>query len=70
MAELFEIQSALPTQRLNSAQQLEDVIEAVAVTKPHGVVFSVSVQKVPGWRAMLLARAAEEAAELESLFDA
>lgn len=70
MADTFEIMGAFPTQRLDASQQIIEVIEATGVTKPHGVSFTIAVDKLPGWRERLLAIAAEEAAELEALFSA
>jgi len=46
-----------------------ETIEASGLTSPHDIGFTVTVDKVPGWKDTLLARAADEAAELESLFD-
>lgn len=68
MAEQFEIIAARPTQELNAAGGLTDVMTADAVTIPHGVGFTVTVPKTPGWKDELLRLAADEAAELESLF--
>ena len=70
MPETFDIIAALPTLDLNESNRLVQMIEATGVTKPHGVEFTVSVQKTPGWKDRLMALAASEAAELESIFDA
>lgn len=70
MAAQFEIIAAAPTQELDGAGRLVDVMELTGVTIPHQVNFTVKVPKVGGWRDAALARAAAEAAELESLFDA
>lgn len=68
MADTFEIIAARPSQRLTAGGDLEDVMTADGVTIPHGVGFTVTVPKTPGWRDALLAQAAVEAQELESLF--
>lgn len=70
MAEQFEITAALPSQELDAAGRIVDTMSAAGATIPHGVSFTVTVLKEPGWRDRLLALAAEEARELESLFDA
>lgn len=66
----YEIISVIPSQRLEGGMTIVPTIEAVGITRPHDVNFSVTVDKVDGWRDALLAAAAQEAAELESVFDA
>jgi uncharacterized protein YggE len=70
VADTFEITAALPTQELDAGGRLIDVIEAVGVTKPNGVVFTVRVPKTGAWREALIAAARAEAAELEAIFNA
>lgn len=68
MADTYTILSVIPSQRLQGGVTVIETIEAVGITIPHEVSFSVSVDKVAGWRDALAAAAAAEAAELESVF--
>lgn len=69
MAETYTIQSVIPSQRLVGGTRIQETIEAVGVTIPHEVSFSVSVDKTGDWRTALADAAAAEAAELESVFE-
>lgn len=68
MPEQFEVTAAAPTQELDAAGQLVDVMQVTGLTVPHQISFTVSTPKTDGWRDRILLLAAEEARELESLF--
>jgi hypothetical protein len=65
----YEIIAVIPGQRLEGGLRIVETLEAVAITQPHEVNFSVTVDKTGGWKAALVAAVAAEAAELESVFD-
>ena len=68
MADTYTILAVTPSQRLQGGTVVVETIEAVGITIPNEVSFQVSVDKVGDWRAELAAKAAAEAAELESVF--
>jgi len=69
VADLYTNTAVVPSQRLGPGNTPVDIVEATAVTHPHDVMFSVQVDKKPGWKDALAAAARAEAAELESAFD-
>jgi hypothetical protein len=68
MADTFEITAVVPSSRLDG-QRVVDTIEASGFTKPNSISFTVQVDKVGSWKAAVAAKAAAEAAELESVFE-
>ena len=69
MADGYELQAVTPSSRLEAGTRIVETLEAVAVTKPHSIQFSVTVDKVAGYSDALHAALAAEAAELEGLFN-
>lgn len=65
----YTIIAVSTNQRLVAGTQIVETLEAVAITSPHEVNFSVTVDKKPGWQDALKAAAQAEADALESVFD-
>ena len=64
----FEIVSALPSQRLDGAGRVEEIMIVGCVTEGHGISFQVEVPKTADWRDKAVAAARAEADELEAVF--
>ena len=70
MAANFTTMAVLFGTRLVGGTQIVETAELTGLSIPHEVSFTVTVDKVDGWKDALLAAAAAEAAEVESLFGA
>lgn len=68
MAANYVLTAAIVGSRLEAGTRIVETVEGIFETVPNGIGFSVTVDKVPGYREALAAEAAREAAELESLF--
>lgn len=55
-------------QRLVNGVTIIETLEAVAVTSPNEINFSVTVDKTAGWKEEIAAKLQAEANELESVF--
>lgn len=69
MAANYVLTAALVGSRLEAGTRIVETIEGVFETIPHGIGFSVTVDKKPGYKEALAAEATREASELESLYD-
>lgn len=68
MADTYDVVGAIATQRLVNGVDIEDVMQVTAVSKPHGVTFTVEVPKTAGWVEAAAVALAAEAADVESVF--